>query len=150
MKKAIRFTAFILASLAALCLVSCSVKVTNPEDEKTKTESPTAIDYDYADTGSVEYFYNCQTIRYDFSQGNYVSYKGKRVHLCGDYRTNGYHFIVLNDPSACCSAVDFEILYDGAFPKDGTPIEITGTFDYYSDEYGTYPCIDVERMKVLS
>ena len=160
MKKARIILAFILAALAALSLISCNVNVNvaNTEDEKTKdasvspttAESPAAVDYDYADVYNVEYFYNCQVIRYDFSQGKYASYKGKRVHLCGTYQTNGYHFIVFSDPSACCSAVDFEILYNGAYPAAGTPIEITGTFDYYSDDYGTYPCIDVESMKVLS
>ena len=130
-----RFFALLLVLLAlCLCFVSCSES--SGDTARTK---PTKGMINLSALQPAEQYAKSMEITQNFD-----SYVGKTVKLKGTYQQQNYNFIIIYD-GTCCSNY-FEFLYNGTLPNPGDQIELTGTFDYYSDSAGSYPYINVTQL----
>ncbi|MCP1102351.1 uncharacterized membrane protein YcgQ (UPF0703/DUF1980 family) [Aequitasia blattaphilus] len=68
-------------------------------------------------------------------------YLGKTIVMEGLHYTNHidetnttYHFVVIQDATSCCQQ-GLEFIYndDTSYPQDGTPVEVSGTFEKYTE-----------------
>lgn len=88
------------------------------------------------------------------------SYIGKAIKIRGLYYATYYeptkqyyHFVVIQDATACCAqGLEFiwlEHVYPNDFPEDETEIEITGVWESYEEEGQTYYHIMTDAVKVV-
>ncbi|MGI5898519.1 MAG: hypothetical protein ACOX8S_01175 [Christensenellales bacterium] len=146
------FAALLLSSLIIGMLASCSP----PRDDDGFFEYPPAPDVDLTALSSTMVFaevYNIMT--------NPDDYMGKTIKLSGQYYASYdelfkkyYHFIVIEDATACCQqglefAVKGETDYPQDYPPDGTVIELTGSFSSYDESGYTYYYISTDTIIVL-
>jgi len=85
-------------------------------------------------------------------------YRGKIIKMRGPYYADYYdetcqyyHFVVIEDASACCAqGLEFiwagEHIYPDDYPEDGEIIEVTGIFDSYEELGEQYFYIAADRM----
>ncbi len=82
---------------------------------------------------------------------NPEDYLGKTIKICGPYYASYwedtdkyYHYVIINDATACCSSglefiwEDNSHKYPEEYPKDETEIELVGRFDSYEELGQTY------------
>ena len=89
-------------------------------------------------------------------------YFGKTIKIAGPYAEAYYdvtdlyyHYVVVEDITACCAqGLEFilagEYEYPGDFPEEKTKIEITGVFGSYIELDRTYYCLTTDEIKVLN
>jgi hypothetical protein len=71
-----------------------------------------------------------------------TDYIGKNITVDGKYTKNTvngttYHFVSLNDVTACCFA-SIEFIYSGAKPAVNSKIRVTGKFEKYTEDTSVY------------
>ena len=88
-------------------------------------------------------------------------YMGKSVRMSGLYNTSyssetktRYHFVVIEDSTACCAqGLEFiwsgKHAYPGDYPDKDTKIEIAGVFGSYEELGGTYYYLEVDSILEL-
>ncbi|MCL2084735.1 MAG: hypothetical protein FWH06_05720 [Oscillospiraceae bacterium] len=82
-------------------------------------------------------------------------YLGKTVKADGSYdvtRYDGqyYHFIIIEDASACCQqGLEFRLDGDYGYPRREEKIEVTGVFESYDMLGDTYYYLAVDDITVL-
>ena len=89
------------------------------------------------------------------------AYEGKKIKLDGSYYAEFfeetgkyYHFIVIDDATACCQqGMEFlwngEYSYPDDYPEVDAQIEITGTFTHYKELGEIYYCIVTNEIAVV-
>lgn len=88
-------------------------------------------------------------------------YIGKTIKMKGVYYANYnpdldvyYHFVIIKDATACC-AQGLEFILNGEhtdrsdYPASQTPVEVTGIWGSYEEEWETYYYIAADQMTVL-
>ena len=88
-------------------------------------------------------------------------YIGKTIKMNGPYSSSYYdktdmyyHFVIIEDASACCQS-GLEFIWSGEhaspddYPKIGTKIEVAGVFGSYDELGGTYYYLAVDDIAVL-
>ena len=89
-------------------------------------------------------------------------YLGKTIRLRGPYYAlfdegtkNYYHFIIIEDATACCEQ-GLEFVWEGEhrypedYPADTTRVEIIGTYSSYEELGETYFYIQTEQIEILN
>ena len=88
-------------------------------------------------------------------------YMGKTIKMSGPYYASFYdatglyyHYVVIEDATACCQqGLEFnwkgEHIYPDDYPEDGTKIEVTGVFSSYDELGRTYYYIAVDDISIL-
>jgi len=88
-------------------------------------------------------------------------YRGKTIKAAGTYQVTYYeqtkqfyHGILIADAAACCQQ-GLEFKWDGTnrvpedYPREGTPIEISGVYDSYREMGKTYYYLKVDEIVVV-
>jgi len=88
-------------------------------------------------------------------------YLGKTVKMSGPYYASyydetgrDYHYVIVEDATACCQQ-GLEFIWNGGhiypdeYPKDNTKIEVTGIFESYEELGHTYYCLAVDDITIL-
>ncbi|MPM47297.1 hypothetical protein SDC9_94005 [bioreactor metagenome] len=91
-----------------------------------------------------------------------LDYVGKTIKMRGQYYASFdmtmqqyYHFVVIEDATACCSQ-GLEFLWTGDhaypedYPKDETQVEVLGVFELYEEQGQTFCHIVADDFRVLS
>jgi len=156
-----------LSVLLLLCLIcastaNCSEQAAaqngsgNPESQGTPAASVT-IDVDLTLLSSTMVYaevYNIMT--------NPDNYMGKTIKMKGPYYASYYektelyyHYVVVEDATACCQqGLEFiwkgEHKYPADYPEDKTKIEVTGVFGSYDELGKTYYYILVDDILILT
>ena len=91
--------------------------------------------------------------------GDYI---GKTVRMGGPYYTSYYdetglyyHYVVIEDATACC-AQGLEFIWDGEhsypddYPDERAYIEVAGVFGSYDELGRTYYCLTVDGITVVN
>ena len=88
-------------------------------------------------------------------------YMGRTIKMNGPYYSSFYdetglyyHYVVIEDATACCQqGIEFvwngEHAYPGGYPDNQTRIEVTGTFGSYDELGKTYYCILADDLTFL-
>jgi len=92
---------------------------------------------------------------------NPKDYMGKTVKMSGPYYTghveetgNNYHYIIIEDATACCQqGLEFiwkgDHTYPDDYPPDNARIEAAGVFGSYEELGNTYYYLAVDDIKIL-
>jgi len=88
-------------------------------------------------------------------------YMGKRIKMSGPYYTayydetgSYYHYVIIEDATACC-AQGLEFIWSGDhaypddYPEDRTIIEVVGVFGSYEESGNSYYYLAVDNLSVL-
>jgi hypothetical protein len=123
--------------LLLLLLAGCGEQVSNEVDVDLTTLSSTMV------YGEV---YNITTTPEE--------YLGKRIRMKGVYSDSYYdvtdqyyHYVVIQDATACCAqGLEFICKGNPEYPPTGEDIEVTGIFQSYEELGITYYCIMAEEV----
>lgn len=89
------------------------------------------------------------------------AYIGKTIKMNGLYYASNnpeleiyYHFVIIEDATACCAqGLEFilngEHTYPDDYPEDETPVEVTGVWGSYEEDGNTYYYIAADDIAVL-
>ena len=129
----------------------------SPKNEEQKNEvSIGGVDVDLTALSSTMVYaevYNMMTSPDD--------YMGKTIKMSGPYYASFYdetgsyyHYVIVEDASACCqSGLEFiwkgEHNYPNDYPADQTKIEVVGVFESYEELGQTYYYLSVDDIGVL-
>ncbi len=153
MKKTLALFAFLVLFAA---LVSGCVK--NAEEEPEQTPLPKAtqeVDVDLTKLSSVMVYSEVYNMMMEPEK-----YMGKTVKMRGPYYASFYeptqqyyHFIIIEDATACCQqglefVLNGDYEYPKDYPQDSEEIEVTGVFSSYEELGQTYYCIVADAMSV--
>lgn len=89
------------------------------------------------------------------------AYMGKTIKMSGSYYASyseetkhTYHYVVVQDATACCQqGLEFiwngEHQYPDDYPADGTEIEVIGVFESYEELGQTYYYIATDKISIV-
>lgn len=146
--------ALFLVFSAVAGFTSCS----SPDDggDKSPGRESEAVDVDLTVLGSTMVYAEVYSM-----MSHPDEYMGKTIKVKGPYRTTFYeptglfyHFIVIEDATACCAqGLEFVISGEGAspsdYPEETADIELIGLFDCYEELGEIYYYLSTEGYTVL-
>jgi hypothetical protein len=126
MKTVSTFIALVLTVCVGLLFTGCGAS------------AATAADYDLSQMSGTVAYATATRIAYDKP----MDYVGKNITIDGKYtkstvKGTTYHFVYLNDMTACCSA-SIEFIYDGEKPAINSKIRVSGIYEKYNEGKSVY------------
>ena len=130
-----------------------SLPVSSTAAETTETQSETLLDAIDPDADTIDLTKLSSTMVYSevFNMMQEPeNYEGKTIVMKGTYRTSYseetekyYHFVVIEDATACCQqGMEFILNGSASYPADGTPVIVSGTFKNYEELDNLYYYVD--------
>ena len=155
------FRIFALLSASVLCFCSCSDKKSSQASSTAEIPAATlgiggiapkeerfggknGFDVDLSEMSSTMVYAQVYDMvsAPDSYDGKSVRAKGEFSYFKDDVTGNEYFAVLIKDATACC-AQGIEFVLDGKkypddYPKEGTEILVSGTFDHYDEDGYTY------------
>ncbi len=154
MKK--HLSAFICLFLACALAVGCGKAAPVPQSTSTVPGKAKAIDLDLTGmSGSMVYavVYDMMTNPDDY-MGQTIKASGPYTPVFYDETDKTYHFVVVEDATACCQQ-GLEFVWAGQhnypedYPASGTALAVTGIFTSYQERDQTYYYLAAADVAVL-
>lgn len=160
------FTVCLMSAALAGCQKGSSdsteaLPVTSAATEMTEAQSETLLDSIDHDADTIDLTKLSSTMVY--SEVYYMmlepeNYEGKTIIMKGTYRTSYseetekyYHFVVIEDATACCQqGMEFMLHDEASYPADGTPVIVSGTFKNYEELDNLYYYVDADDIQTPS
>lgn len=138
-----------------------SLPVTSTPAEMTETQTEPLLDAIDPDADTIDLTKLSSTMVYPEVYNMMQepeNYEGKTIVMKGTYRTSYseetekyYHFVVIEDATACCQqGMEFILHGSASYPADGTPVIVSGTFKHYEELDNLYYYVDSSDIQTPS
>jgi len=139
-----------------IIIILCLLLISAAGCASKETVEPKSVDVDLTALSSTMVYAEVSNI-----VGNANDYIGKTIKMHGRYYASFfektelyYHFVIIEDATACCAqGLEFiwsgDHIYPDDYPDDNTNIEVTGVFGSYDELGKTYYYVATDDIIVL-